>query len=85
MSDQKVMDREPISPQMMLEHFVATFYETFKGEKPAGHFTHLRNEAVEGAWSRGHLQGLEDGYNKALYDMELANHKGEQFIKKLRG
>ena len=81
---QTIMDKEPVTPQSMLEHFVANFYQAFQGEQPAGHFTHLRNDAVEGAWFRGRAQGLQEGYNKAVYDMDLAQHQGSAFLAKVQ-
>lgn len=80
-----VLQAEKPTPEAMLQHFVVNFYESFKGDDPAGYFTHLRNVAVEGAYFRGLRQGKEDGYKQALYDMELAQHKGQQFVKKLLG
>lgn len=74
---------ETMSPEAFLQHFVATFYQQFKGDKPSGFFTALHNDAVEGAWFRGRAQGMQEGYNKAIYDMELAQHQGKEFIKKL--
>lgn len=61
---QDVLPPEEITPQAMLEHFVANFYKTFKGENPDGHYTHMYNTAVEGSYWRGFARGKEEGYRR---------------------
>jgi hypothetical protein len=47
-ANEEIVPPEEITPQAMLEHFVVNFYEMFKGDNPPGHFSRLRNDAVEG-------------------------------------
>jgi hypothetical protein len=62
----------------MLEHFVANFYEAFKGQNPPGFYTHMRNTAVEGSWSRGFERGQEEGYRKGYWDAKAEMMSSEE-------
>lgn len=78
-----VFPPEETTPQAVLEHFIANFYEAFKGDNPAGQFTALRNMAVESAWQRGLMRGMQDGYDRALCDMKIAQMQGWEAVQGL--
>lgn len=83
MSTRNYIPAEERTPQAMLEHFIADFYEVAKGDNPPGHFTAIRNQAVESAWHRGHRQGQQDGYLRALAELRAAQQQGWEQVQAL--
>ena len=72
-----------LTPEAFLQHFVASFYDVYKGETPSGFYTAMRNNAVEGAWWRGHAIGEQKGYEKAMHDMQHACGEAGEFLQTL--
>lgn len=88
MSTPEVFPPEEPTPQAMLEHFVANFYEAFKGNAPDGFFTRIRNNAVDGSYWRGFAQGKEkgyrEGYSAAKAEIQTAEEVAHQVIDGIR-
>jgi hypothetical protein len=82
-----VTPTRPLSPQHFLEAFCVAFVQNFtEGDNAPvdGFYKSHANIALEGAWASGYAKGREEGYAKAVYDMELAQHKAGQFVNNLK-